>query len=63
MEQYILKQFWKDLVLVGDLEMEFEDFKEQFKQYEPIENETKMVRVASDDDLDEVYYEEEPVGD
>lgn len=63
MEQFILKQFWKDLVLVGDLEMEFDDFKEIFKQYEPIENETKMVRVASDDDLDEVYYEEEPVGD
>lgn len=63
MEQYILKKLWKDLVLVGDLEMEFDDFKEIFKQYEPIEDETKMVRVASDDDLDEVYYEEEPVGD
>jgi hypothetical protein len=60
MEEYILKKLWKDLIM-HDLELEFDEFKEVYRFYDTIEDETKMVAVASDDELDEVYYEEVPV--
>lgn len=58
MEQEKLKQFYNDLVSKFNLYAEYDEFADAFKAYQPIENETKIVKVAYDEETDEAYYEE-----
>lgn len=58
MEQEKLKQFYNDLVSKFNLSAEYDEFADAFKAYQSIENETKIVKVAYDEETDEAYYEE-----